>query len=83
MLAGLVAGAQRAEAQHAAAAAVAFDHAVAGGAGRGGIDAEHAKLAIRSGESHGKECTAEEARGYSFSGGSTGRSCGYDQATTC
>ncbi len=60
MFRALARGAQRAEAQHAAAAAVAFNHAVSGGAGRGGIDAEHAEeIAIGSGrERHGIECTA-------------------------
>ena len=41
-------GAQRAESQHPAAAAVAFNHSVTGGSGSGGIDAEHAEeIAIR------------------------------------
>src|SRR5579872_6515480 len=53
-------GAQGAEAQHAAAASIAFDHAVAGRAGGGGIDAEDTQaITIRSGrEWHGIECTA-------------------------
>ena len=54
-------GAQGAEAQHAAAAAVAFYHAVTGRAGGGGIDAEHA-IAIIMGsrrQRHGNECTAQ------------------------
>jgi hypothetical protein len=53
-------GAQGAEAQQAAAAAVAFYHAVTGRAGGGGIDAEDA-IAIIMGsrrQRHGNECTA-------------------------
>src|SRR6202030_291010 len=60
MLGTLARGAQRAEAEHPAAASVAFDHAVAGGSRRGGINAEYTEEgAVRSkGLRHGTECTA-------------------------
>jgi hypothetical protein len=53
-------GAQRAETEKVAAAAVAFDHAVSCGSCRGGIDAEDTQeLAFRSGRDlHGNEFTA-------------------------
>ena len=52
-------GAQRAEAEHSAAASIAFDHAISGGSRRGGIDAENAEKIGRGsrGWLHGIECT--------------------------
>lgn len=53
-------GAQCSESQHPAVAAVAFDHSVSGGAGSGGIDAEHAKETTVGWKRllHDTECTA-------------------------
>jgi hypothetical protein len=48
MLGTLARGAQRSEAEHAAAAPVTFDHAIAGGSCRGWINAEHPeKIPVR------------------------------------
>ena len=60
MFRSLARGAQRAETQHPAAAPVAFDHAVAGGSGSGGIDAQHTEeIAVHLRRlRHGTECTA-------------------------
>jgi len=62
MFGGLARGVKGAEAQHAAAAAVAFNHAVSCGGLRGGIDTEHTDqiFSCSRGERHGYECTAEE-----------------------
>jgi hypothetical protein len=62
MLGTFACGAQRAESQHPAAAAVAFNDSVAGGPGSGGINAKHAKgISICwRGLRHGTECTATQ-----------------------
>ena len=61
-------GAQGSEAQHATAPAIAFDHAIPGGAGRGGINAQHADQIVFCSrrKRHGNECTAEVRAGPDF-----------------
>jgi len=64
MFGTLARGAQRAEAQHPAAPPVTFNHSVASGSCRGGINAEHPEEdTARSRQLwHGTECTARTPR---------------------
>ena len=76
MLGSFSRGAQRAEADHAAATPVTFDNAIAGGAGRRRINAEHSKNVVVDlrGLRHGTECTAaSSARPQFFRGFVLGR----------
>src|SRR5215467_12885841 len=61
-------GAQGAEAKHAAAAAIAFNHAISGGARRGGVHTQHAKKAAVCSrrERHAHQCTARQRAGPQF-----------------